>query len=499
MSPDRQRARRDGVVALAVAAALAAVTVAVVRDERGASSLARHAYLVPVMVASLHGGLRSGTIVAGASILLAAPMVLPEIERRGLTAAAAEGLVSLAVVGTVGALVGAVTTRARRELARYDALVAVRKAVAGAQSLEEALCRLRAVLEHHLDAAVGIVAREGDRVVVSGGARVVPGSPVDRVLAERRPLFVADAGDTSRPRRAFVTPLVAEVEVIGALAVEREGEIGAGERAALTALGAHVGVALENARLAARQERFAQELGEKVASATERLEAIDRTKSAFVAVASHELRTPLTALQGFSELLALRRLPSEEVARFGRIMHGEARRLARIVSDLLDLSRIEQGLAPTLDRATVDLGALVADIGEVMRRAAPRHPIEIDCPTDLPLIDADPDALERILMNLMGNAVKYSHAGSPIQVRVRATGPEVALSVEDRGCGIPVHEQARVFEAYYRAADAARLARGAGIGLAVVRALVEAHRGTIHLDSVPGGGTRATVTLPALS
>ena len=491
----RTRARPALAVAT-LALALLALTALLALDPDGPAALVRHAYLFPVAGAALGFGVLGGTLAAGAAVLLMAPVVLSEIERAGLTTEAIEGLVSLGVLALLGTLVGAATTRARRELARSEALVAVRRAVAGAATLEGALGRLRAALALRLDADVALVARDGARALVAGGARVVPGSAVARVLATGRPLFVPAAGGGPRPRRAFVTPLVAEAAVIGALAVERAGGLGGGERAALEALGAHVGVALENARLAARQRRFADELAAKVASATARLEEIDRAKSAFVAIASHELRTPLTALQGFSELLALRRLPPAEVARFGRIMHGEARRLGRIVSDLLDLSRREQGLVPALQRTAVDVAALVADIVEVLRRAAPAHPIEVDCAPGLPPLDADPDALERILTNLVGNAVKYSPPGSLVSVRARRSGAGVALVVEDRGRGIPAAALARVFEPYYRAPDAAPAARGAGIGLAVVKALVEAHGGTIRLESTPGVGTRATVTLP---
>jgi len=115
---------------------------------------------------------------------------------------------------------------------------------------------------------------------------------------------VPDAGGGRRPRRVFATPLGAAIAPAGVLIVERDGELGADERAALEALGAHIGLVLENARLTSRQRRFSEELEAKVACATRRLEELDHAKSSFVAVASHELRTPLTALQGFSELLA---------------------------------------------------------------------------------------------------------------------------------------------------------------------------------------------------
>jgi signal transduction histidine kinase len=297
-------------------------------------------------------------------------------------------------------------------------------------------------------------------------------------------------------RRAFAAPLVASGQTIGVLAIERKGEIPAEERAALEALGAQMGLALENARLASRQRHFAAELADRVSAARRELEELDRAKSAFVAIASHELRTPLTALQGFSELLATRQLPSNEVNRLGAIMRREARRLGRIVSDLLDLSRIERGLDPALCRIPLAVEPTVVATVDLFRQGA-THPIAITCEPALPKIDADPDALERVLTNLISNAVKYSPAGSVVRVGARARAGGVAIDVADSGRGIPAEALGRIFEPYYRVPDAAGAARGTGIGLAVVKALVEAHGGAVEVESAPTLGTRVTVLLPA--
>src|SRR5439155_87359 len=160
-----------------------------------------------------------------------------------------------------------------------------------------------------------LVVRDGEREVVAAAERVVAGSVADRVLAAGATVFVPDTGDGSRPRRVFATPLVVAGQPIGVLAVERIGELGGEERAAVEALGAHVAVALENARLTSRARRFAEELERQVANATRHLEELDRAKSVFVVVASHELRTPVRALHGLSELLAVRWLAHEEVRR----------------------------------------------------------------------------------------------------------------------------------------------------------------------------------------
>src|SRR5437899_878399 len=299
-----------------VAALLGAVTALLALDGAGPASLFRHAYLVPVVVAALRFGALGGTIAAAAAVLLSAPFVLPEIERSGLTSEASEGLMTFAVLALVGVLSGALRTRAGRHRRRYEILVAIQRTLADAAALDVALVRVRTALVPRLRMDdLALVARDGDRLVVAGGARVVPGSLVARVLDGGAAAFVGDAGGGCRSRRAFATPLVSGGRAIGVLAVERKGEIAAEERAALEALGAHVGLALENARLASRQRQFAAELAEKISVARRELEELDRAKSAFVAIASHELRTPLTALQGFSELLALRRRPPADGSR----------------------------------------------------------------------------------------------------------------------------------------------------------------------------------------
>jgi signal transduction histidine kinase len=481
-----------------VAAALAAVTALVALEGGGAASLLRHAYLVPVLAAALRFGAAGGGLAAAAAMVLSAPLVLAEIERAGLTTEAVEALVTFAVLGLVGVLSGVLRARAGRHRRRYEILLMIQRTLAEEAVLEVSLTRLRAALAGRLPVAeIALIARDDERLVIAGGERVAEGSLVARVLQHGEPTFVPDTGARGRSRRAFATPLLSRGCPVGVLAVERRGDISVGERAALETIGAHVGVALENARLVSRQRRFAAELEERVAAARRKLEEIDRAKSAFVAIASHELRTPLTALQGFSEILAVRRLPPEEVGRVAEIMRREARRLGRIVSDLLDLSRIERGLEPALCRIPLRVESSVEATVDLFRQGAATHPITTDCEASLPTVDADPDALERVLTNLVSNAIKYSPSGSAVRISARALAGGVAIEVADAGRGIPAEALNRIFEPYYRVPDAAGAAHGTGIGLAVVKALVEAHGGTVCVDSAPMIGTRVTVVLPA--
>ena len=481
-----------------VAVALVAVAALVALDGAGPASLLRHAYLAPVLVAALRFGAHGGALAAAGALLLSAPLVLPEIERSGLTSEAAEGLVTFAVLGLVGSLSGALWARAGRHRRRYEILVAIQRTLADEAPLDLSLARLRAALIGRLSMdALALVARDGERLVVVGGDRVAAGSLVARVLDAGAPMFVGAAAGGGRSRQAFATPLVSGGRAIGVLAVERKGAIPAGERAALEAIGAHVGLALENARLVSRQRQFAAELAEQVAAARRELEELDRAKSAFVAIASHELRTPLTALQGFSEILAVRRLPPEEVSRLAAVMRREAKRLGRIVSDLLDLSRIERGLEPALCRIPLAVESAIEATVDLFRHGTATHPIATECEPALPHVVADPDALERVLTNLISNAIKYSPTGSVVRVSARALDGAVAIDVADAGRGIPAEALSRIFEPYYRVPDAAGVAHGTGIGLAVVKALVEAHGGAVRVDSAPALGTRVTVVLPS--
>lgn len=482
-----------------VAAALVAVTALLALENAGPASLIRHAYFLPVVVSALRFGSHGGVLGAGVAVLLGAPFVLPEIERSGLTPAALEGLVTFAGLALVGGLSGALRTRAGHHRRRYEILAALHRALADEVTLDVALGRLRVVLAARLGFDdLALVVRDGARLVIAGGDHVAAGSLAARVLDAGAPEFVRNLGNAGRPRRVFATPLIAGGHPIGVMAVERRGEISAEERAALKTLGVHVGLALENARLASRQRQFAAELAEKVSAARRELEELDRAKSAFVAIASHELRTPLTALQGFSELLAVRRLPPEEVSRLAGVMRREAKRLARIVSDLLDLSRIERGLAPALCRIPLAVEPAVVATVALFSHGTATHPIAVTCEPALPRVDADPDALERVLMNLISNAIKYSPPGSVVRVAARPLAGAVAIDVADSGRGIPAEALGRIFEPYYRVPDAAGAARGTGIGLAVVKALVEAHGGAVSVESAPMLGTRVTVVLPAL-
>jgi signal transduction histidine kinase len=308
------------------------------------------------------------------------------------------------------------------------------------------------------------------------------------------------AGGRARPApvRALVLPLRApDGEVIGALAAEWDGR--RPDPAVAEELARVLALALANTRLRQRQARFALELEERVHAATATLQSLDRARGNFLSTVSHELRTPLTALRGFSELLLARAVPGEQARRFLEHIHAESGRLARIVEDLLDLARIDAGQAPALAPERLDLVSLVDANLELFAVAHAAHRFE-RVGGGPALAWADRDAMDRVLKNLLSNAVKYSPRGGRVRVCLAAAAAAgtVALAVEDEGVGIPPEGCRRIFERYVRLGhpDTAGV-RGLGLGLAMVRGLVEAQGGTIEVRSQPGRGSCFTVRLPA--
>lgn len=262
-----------------------------------------------------------------------------------------------------------------------------------------------------------------------------------------------------------------------------------------------------------------EELRATVARAVERralrkrlveLEEGDRLKTQFLSMASHELRTPLTVISGFVQI-AHRRLTrtlegdllspaardeARHIADTLAQTHRQTKRLARLVDELLDVSRLQTGRVE-LRRTEIDVIALVRDVVDRTRVTDPDARIMVDAPTGTLPIVADEDRLDQVLENLIANARKYSPDDTPIEITVKPVGSDVDITVRDRGIGIPPTELARVFDLFYRSSEA-RTSRpeGLGLGLYISREIVTRLGGSISVESVVGDGSTFRIRLP---
>jgi len=229
------------------------------------------------------------------------------------------------------------------------------------------------------------------------------------------------------------------------------------------------------------------------------LRRLERVRQDFVANVSHEFKTPLTAIQGFAETLLAGALddPSNN-RRFLEIIRDHATRLARLTDDLLKLARMDAGKLE-LEFLPVSITEIVEACAETSLLKATRKQITlyIDIPPGLPAVSGDARLLREVLQNLLDNAIQYTPAGGRIDVTATSGAREAVVTVADTGIGIPLADQERIFERFYRV-DAARSreAGGTGLGLSIAKHIVEAHSGRLWVESAVGSGSRFSFTIP---
>jgi PAS domain S-box-containing protein len=222
----------------------------------------------------------------------------------------------------------------------------------------------------------------------------------------------------------------------------------------------------------------------------------ERMKNDLVATVSHELRTPLTSLRGFAELMLEREFEPEKRKKFLGIVHKEAVRLSELINDFLDLQRIESG-RQTYQFGPVNLVQLVEETVALFRGGNLTHQLDIQRPGQLPEVLADADRIRQVLSNLVSNAVKFSPAGGLVRITMRQGDGVVEASISDQGIGIPAAAQEKLFQKFFRADNTeTRKIGGTGLGLALVKQIIEAHSGRVWVQSVYGEGSTFSFTLP---
>jgi len=316
---------------------------------------------------------------------------------------------------------------------------------------------------------------------------------VPDLLADSR--FMLDGPSLVRAlgaRAVVLVPLAQDDQSLGHISlymVDSPRDWTTSDLALIEALGQEISSALAHAR--------AYELARWVVV---QLDELDRDKTDFLSSVSHELRTPLTSITGYIEMLAdgdAGELTTEQLAMLG-IIDRNSRRLLMMIEDLLTVSRIE---AKTFELMVtpVDVGLLVDHVRDAVAPSVAERTLQlvIDVPEDLPELEGDAGQLERVLLNLATNAVKFTPPDGEVAIRARRHDDELVVSVSDTGIGIPLVEQPRLFHRFFRASTARDHAiQGTGLGLSLVKAVVERHGGTVTLESVPAEGTTVTVRLP---
>ena len=229
-----------------------------------------------------------------------------------------------------------------------------------------------------------------------------------------------------------------------------------------------------------------------------RLREADELKNTFISIISHELKTPVALIKGYAGTLRREdaRWDAATVRDGAAVIEEEADHLTELIDNLLDASRLQAG-GLKLNLSDVALDQLARHMVEKYSVEAAAHPLALSFLPDFPTVPGDTARLESVLSNLINNAMKYSPAGAPIHIAGRVGANEAIVTVSDRGIGIPLDEQGRIFERFYRVDDAlSRRTQGSGLGLYLAKAIVDAHRGRIWVESTPDQGSAFSFALP---
>jgi signal transduction histidine kinase len=327
--------------------------------------------------------------------------------------------------------------------------------------------------------------------------------PVGRAAANQMPIQITDISQSANYaprmreimerfgfRASLAVPLLREDRIIGALVVRRKstGEFSPEIVELLKTFATQSTLAIHNARLF----REIEDKGRQI-------EAANRHKSEFLANMSHELRTPLNAIIGFSEVLLdpTLEVSKEEQSQFLTDVLSSGKHLLGLINEVLDLAKIEAGkMELQIERAL--LQDVVDAVANTMRSLAVKKTIDLRVDSDetLPAFPMDGARVKQVLLNLVGNAIKFTPEGGRVWVRAGAKDGNARLEVGDTGPGIPVEDQERIFQEFQQAGSDAGKPQGTGLGLALAKKFVEMHGGRIWLDSEVGKGSRFFFTIP---
>jgi K+-sensing histidine kinase KdpD len=326
----------------------------------------------------------------------------------------------------------------------------------------------------------------------------VNGDITGSIVKSARPVLLQSLDDTENHRltcmaragyRSFAgIPLTIMGETIGAMGVAAYSDHSFTTEHVdlLGGIGKEISIAIRNAQLY------------EEASSNKSLREIDDLRTEFLANVSHELRTPLAAIKGFASTLLQPDVNFDEESRrdFLQTIDQEADRLNRLIDELLVMSCLEAG-ALEVRREPRSMAEVIESIRGRLNSLASRHSLRVEVQADIPKVIVDDGHVGEVLTNLVQNAVKYSHEGTPITIEVHPEGDRIITSVIDEGIGIPSEFHEKIFDRFCKLEDAVNGYRsGSGLGLSICRGIVEAHGGEIWVESEPGEGSRFSFSLP---
>jgi len=390
-------------------------------------------------------------------------------------------LVVALVISTQTARIRAQAAEAVAREGRSDTLFHLSRRLAGQTRLFDVARAAAEYAEEVFEARVVIFLPEDGRVSFSRrSSDPLPVPRAEEPVARK----VLESGEKAGGAAALYLPLKGARETAGVMCVlPAGGGTPAGTRMQLLEVFAHqTAMAMERT-----QSQNAAE------SARVRMQA-EQMRSSLLSAVSHDLRTPLATITGAASTLRAQgeKLPAETREELLESIFEEAERLSRLVSNLLDMTRLESGVE--LRRDLYPLEEIVGAALQRMEHGLGSRLVTTRLPEGLPLVNVDDVLLGQVVMNLLENAIKYTPPGTPIEVEADTAEEWVRLEVRDRGPGLAPEEERRIFEKFYRGKTEGK--RGAGLGLAICKAIVEAHRGTIEAYGREGGGAVFRVRLP---
>ncbi|HMA33407.1 MAG TPA: ATP-binding protein [Chloroflexia bacterium] len=498
-TPWLARLRRYGLTVLALAATTAGFWP--LKESAGLLNIGL-VYLIVVAGAATFGGRGPGLLAAGLGFALFDFFLIPPYLEFAI--GDLHNILALFVFLGFSVLISTLITRAREAAAQAERratdlhrLYALSQTVLQTTGRDAILAALVAQVVDMVEAEAGwiwVPAADGPlKLAAQAPAQARAPLPSERELAQHAYIRAAllglgdgVPGERLRPRTLCAPLRTAEQGwgVLGVTAGGRRRPFTRAEQTVLVTLAEQVALALD--RLALREE----------AERAEVLERTDELKSALLHTVSHDLRTPLASIKATATSLLDPAITWDSATQrlFIQAIDTECDRLTHLVSDLLEMSRIEGG-ALQLTRDWYAIGEVIETVRERLAGRLADHPLAVDAPADLPLVPLDFVKIDAVLTNLLENAIKYTPPGTPILVRAVAWAGVLAVTVADQGPGVAPQHLAHLFDKFYRAGGRSS-PQGSGLGLAIVKGMVEAHGGTISARSSAGQGLTITFTLP---